>query len=163
MTTEIKLDTAAMNALFPEGSTARVNLQQAVIQNFAERFVKGTLSDESLEQVKEIIRESVSPVVQETFATYFNTNRQAWPVTMTLNEKIKFSVQREIESQLDKMRHQLVNESLEGFKEKSLKNLQDSIAAMETKILASIESQVTIQTNEQVVKGVKAKLAEVFK
>lgn len=40
MGTTVKLDTKAMEALFPEGSEARVELQQAVIQNFADRHLR---------------------------------------------------------------------------------------------------------------------------
>ena len=46
MTTQIKLDTNAMNALFPEGSEARVKLQTAVIANFTEK-----LFDKKLESI----------------------------------------------------------------------------------------------------------------
>lgn len=40
MTTTIRLDTNAMNALFPEGSQARVELQQCVIAEFTRKHLK---------------------------------------------------------------------------------------------------------------------------
>lgn len=40
MSIELRIDTAALERLFPDGSAARVNLQQAVIQNFVDRHIK---------------------------------------------------------------------------------------------------------------------------
>ena len=40
MTIQLRLDSAAIEKLFPEGSTARVDLQQAVIAEFVRKTVK---------------------------------------------------------------------------------------------------------------------------
>lgn len=48
--TEIKLDTQALNALFPEGSEARVKLQNAVIFNFVSKNFKTNTFGKEVEQ-----------------------------------------------------------------------------------------------------------------
>lgn len=57
----ITLDTKALNALFPEGSQARVDLRQAVVQNFVDRefmrFGNEELKKLVMEQVKEQLRD----------------------------------------------------------------------------------------------------------
>lgn len=53
---KIQLDTNAMNALFPEGSEARVELQAAVIANFATRIRDN--------QIERIVRECTGQVDQ---------------------------------------------------------------------------------------------------
>jgi hypothetical protein len=50
MTTTIKLDAKAMETLFPDGTEARVNLQQAVIQEFANRNFRIPDSKELIER-----------------------------------------------------------------------------------------------------------------
>lgn len=61
MTTVIKLDTKAMNALFPEGSEARVDLQAAVIKNFINRNADNFLSEKIEQTVKEHLIATVGP------------------------------------------------------------------------------------------------------
>lgn len=40
MSIQLRLDAAALAALFPEGSQARVDLQQAVVAEFAKKYIK---------------------------------------------------------------------------------------------------------------------------
>lgn len=42
----LRLNTSALNALFPEGSEARVQLQSAVLAEAAGKYVKGQLTEE---------------------------------------------------------------------------------------------------------------------
>lgn len=54
----LKLNTGAMNALFPEGSPARVDLQQAVIQNFFERALKVKLGESISTRIAQVERQA---------------------------------------------------------------------------------------------------------
>ena len=53
---KIQLDTGAMNALFPEGSEARVQLQNAVIANFARNNLDKYISQEMKKTVEQVAR-----------------------------------------------------------------------------------------------------------
>ncbi len=64
MTIELKLDTAALNALFPEGSAARVNLARAVTVNLVEKLavkevkhLDATLTESVRQQILQTMRD----------------------------------------------------------------------------------------------------------
>lgn len=56
MTVDIKLDSNALQALFPEGTEARVRLQSAVIQNYAQANLKGCTKQVKEEVMSEMRR-----------------------------------------------------------------------------------------------------------
>lgn len=55
---KIQLDTKALEALFPEGSDARVDLQNAVIANFAKKIHERQVGNQIHDVVSQAIRES---------------------------------------------------------------------------------------------------------
>lgn len=56
---EIKLDTNAVRSLFPEGSEARVKLQQAVINNIVNEMIKVKTNEKLKEHINESVKEHV--------------------------------------------------------------------------------------------------------
>lgn len=56
MTTQIKLDASAMNALFPEGSEARVNLQNCVVAEFIRKNVENYLKADTRDAVNDAVK-----------------------------------------------------------------------------------------------------------
>lgn len=63
MSVQIKLDSNAINTLFPEGSEARVNLQQAVVQNIVDRAFFKLNNEQIQKMVDDSIREIKVPDV----------------------------------------------------------------------------------------------------
>ncbi|UYD57602.1 hypothetical protein OFDDKENP_00226 [Aeromonas phage B614] len=55
---KIQLDTKALEALFPEGSDARVELQNAVIANFAKKMQEKHLSEVTKNQIHTAVRDA---------------------------------------------------------------------------------------------------------
>ena len=55
---KIQLDTKALESLFPEGSEARVELQNAVIANFAKKMQEKHLEDVTRNQIHTAVREA---------------------------------------------------------------------------------------------------------
>ncbi|QBX32629.1 hypothetical protein Asfd1_3 [Aeromonas phage Asfd_1] len=55
---KIQLDTKALEALFPEGSEARVELQNAVIANFAKKMQEKHLEDVTRQQIHKAVRDA---------------------------------------------------------------------------------------------------------
>lgn len=55
---KIQLDTKALEALFPEGSEARVELQNAVIANFAKKMQERHLEGTTRQQIQEAVRDA---------------------------------------------------------------------------------------------------------
>lgn len=54
----LKLDTGAMQALFPEGSEARVELQRAVVANFISQHIKPSLIGAQVESMVKAAKEA---------------------------------------------------------------------------------------------------------
>ena len=66
MSIVIKLDTPAMNALFPEGSTARVELQSAVLAEIIKKSLKPAwVGDQVTNQIKAAQTAAVNQVLRE--------------------------------------------------------------------------------------------------
>lgn len=55
---KIQIDTKALEALFPEGSEARVDLQNAVIANFAKKMQERHLGEEVRQEISRGIRDA---------------------------------------------------------------------------------------------------------
>lgn len=51
MSTVIRLDTNALNALFPEGSEARIELQRAVVAQFVQANIRGKTIGAEVEKI----------------------------------------------------------------------------------------------------------------
>ena len=76
----LKLDTKAMNALFPEGSEARIELQNAVKANVLEKVTLKCMTDDAKAEVRKIILNSegnLKSLVQESLSTFF-TSTKSW-------------------------------------------------------------------------------------
>jgi len=61
---ELKLDTQAMDKLFPEGTTARVNLQSSIIASLAGRFLKPGA------ELQKVLNEHKKTILNESLADY---------------------------------------------------------------------------------------------
>lgn len=108
---EIKLDTQAMNALFPEGSTARVDLQSAVIANLVSqlniKYVK-VLSAEITEAVKAEARKAVGQCGAST----------AWVMgssKVVLSEAVTKSIQEAARTAITNQVHEQTQKAVEQF------------------------------------------------
>lgn len=66
MTIQLRLDTTALAALFPEGSEARLDLQRAVVNQFITQYIKPTMiRDDVMRMVTAARSEAVAQVTKE--------------------------------------------------------------------------------------------------
>jgi hypothetical protein len=162
MSTTIQLDTTAMNNLFPEGSEARVELRQAVLQNVANSFLKSTTNPE-IQSMKLIIQRQVNEAVAEKckdIAKYENYKWNINPDTLlslrTEAAKIvKSSIcviaeeyEKNLNNQVD-----AINIRISDYIESKMPNIERKIdlavvAIFETKIKESITKRVTDALND---------------
>jgi hypothetical protein len=84
MSITLKLDTAAMEALFPAGSEARVELQRAVVANFIAAHIKPAMIGA---QVEAMVKAAKEAAVKEALAELGIT--PAWGGATTLSESFK--------------------------------------------------------------------------
>lgn len=63
MTIQLRLDTQALEALFPEGSKARVDLQAAVIAEFVRKHIKTAALGPDVQRLIEKARSEVNDII----------------------------------------------------------------------------------------------------
>ena len=71
MSIQLKLDTNAVESLFPEGSEVRVQLQNAVIAEMTKRLYDKAMKEavnEALSGLRAVIDEKAKEVIQEEIA-----------------------------------------------------------------------------------------------
>lgn len=147
-TVEIKLNAAAMDRLFPEGTEARVNLQQTIIQNFATRFIKLKTNAELAAWIQPQIRS----VTQEVVAEYFNLRHYEKPaVTDVLRESIKTAFREEVQKNI----RDVVGEMKDYVTE--------SVDAAKCRITESMDLTITTSLDMAVVKEVRKKVEDKVK
>ncbi|MBS49922.1 MAG: hypothetical protein CMN60_21355 [Sphingobium sp.] len=76
MSIQLKLDTNAVESLFPEGSEVRVQLQNAVIAEMTKRLYDKAMKEalnEALSGLRAVIDEKAKEVIQEEIAKVENT------------------------------------------------------------------------------------------
>jgi anionic cell wall polymer biosynthesis LytR-Cps2A-Psr (LCP) family protein len=106
MTIQLKINTNALMTLFPEGSSARLKLQQAVLQEVSKRVLKGVSESEIKETLKSISSSISTEVKKELLATY--GKETGYPVSYVelssgFKTQIKSQVQNEIGNIIDKI------------------------------------------------------------
>lgn len=92
----IQLDTHALEALFPEGSDARVELQSAVIANFARKIKDSQINDTVVKLVRtELGADSTNleSMVKNVLRNEFNNVDNTWSkVTLRQDGRVKGAV-----------------------------------------------------------------------
>ncbi|QGZ16369.1 hypothetical protein Hena1_02190 [Erwinia phage Hena1] len=120
---ELKLDTAAVNALFPEGTQARVNLQQAVINNITSNILDKRINQDVLRQIEETAKEytldqSLTARVQKELDAYLTKRGWNSPAGLTSVRKseVQSIVNAEVKGLCYAMFEELVKECTENAK-----------------------------------------------
>lgn len=141
MTIELKLDTNALESLFPAGSEARVNLQKAVIANFIRAHVKPSFVTAEVEKlVKEAQTEAVKQVLAEMGL------RPHWNGTTTLSDTAK----REIELQARRALEPMVDTAVKA-----------GVRAAAELIEPRIKQHVEYETNINIKRAVSDHVAKI--
>lgn len=160
---KVQLDTKAMNALFPEGSEARIQLQNAVIANFA-----NGIKDKYIEhEVQKIVRETVnfigteaqiSRLIRERIQEEFKSVNMGWYNTVyKVEERGKIdkaivqhadSTAYEIRSKLIEDGKKVVNESLEKCGSRLNEHIGTVVSKAEADLQRRIEQRVSAKMDE---------------
>lgn len=155
MSVDIKLDTNALKALFPEGTEARVNLQSAVIQNYAKPILKGCTDRITQEVLSELrlsletgkLRKEILEQAKEEIAVFWTASGGYSPVYQ-LTEAGKEKIAALVSEQVDVMFRAAVNEKLRTFTEKTDALLNSYASRMtdqelEARLDSKLEARVT--------------------
>lgn len=160
---KVQLDTKAMNALFPEGSEARVQLQNAVIANFAQEIKDKHIAHE----VQKVVRDTVNFIgteaqigrlIRERIQEEFKSVNMGWYNTVyKVEERGKIdkaisqhadSTAYEIRSKLIEDGKKLVDESLEKSKARLNEHIGAAVNKTEADMTRRIEQRVSAKLDE---------------
>lgn len=131
---ELKLDTAAVEKLFPEGTELRVNLQQAVVNNIAKRALE--------RQVSHDIDNAIRRHVQQECGMFDLTNlvskelekhleKSGWrdfKVSDNANHIVRNAVEQKVHQVSDEVFNRVINKALEEATERAKESIDRKIA-----------------------------------
>ena len=125
---QLRLSSAAIATLFPEGSTARVELQNAVAQEFIKKHIRpNSMKDEVLAFIKASKEEAIRTVLAE-----IGVSTVSWNQKLTLSDTLKRGIYDVTKEQL--------KESLAVEIEATVKSAADTL-------LAGIKRDLTVKVN----------------
>lgn len=153
MTFEIKIDSNALERLFPEGTEARVKLQQAVIQNFATRVIK----DQSQASLARLIRKEIEPVVKDAVAEHFVGG--AWGPEV-LTEKMKFAIAEEWRKQVTSHLHNFAMTHGQLMKGHMDRQSEALLATIPQQVELNVKPLIVQKIRNEVVNKINAALEE---
>lgn len=111
MSVTIKLDSSAMNTLFPEGSQARIDLARAVIVNTIESLDKKAIACITNDVLKEM-----QPYFDIIDRTVREANREQIQIqfgSVKLDDKLTSTIRNECRDRFNGVLKSVVNDSLE--------------------------------------------------
>lgn len=160
---KLQIDTNAMLALFPEGSEARVELQNAVIANFA-RKMQDKYIDSSVQQV---VRETINFVgtekqigqkIREELDKEFTTHRDGWYNTVyKLDDKKKIAKAIEeyasnqastVRLAMEKDAKATIDRQFEYSKSRVLRAVEEIVGKAEADMVRRVEQRISAKMDE---------------
>lgn len=155
MTVQIKLDTNALVTLFPEGSEARLELQQAVLQEAARRMLKGLTEQELISLIRPVVERTVAEVKEE-WGTF---KKDTWKYTFTPSREIRDGIRQAVNEELASFSVSSLNKALEETPlETRLKRLVDDAV----RVAASKASATINKSYEEYFQARLAQLNQAF-
>lgn len=128
---ELKLDTAAVNALFPEGTQARVDLQQAVINNVVTGILSKRIDEVLVKQIHTAVLDmgletSLRTLVQNELEAYLK--KRSWNTRSDLLTDIsKTTVKAAVDQEVKNLSASLFDEIIKECTEKAKKTFSDGM------------------------------------
>lgn len=160
---KVQLDTNAMNALFPEGSEARVQLQNAVIANFAGKIKDKYLNDEVVKAVRETVdfvgtEQKIASLIRSKLECEFQHVNQGWYSTVyKLNDRQKISeaVNQYATGAAGVLRDEMVKQAkpkidsmFEYTHKRVLDGVADAVTKAEADMLRRVEQRISAKMDE---------------
>lgn len=149
MSTQLKLDSAAVASLFPEGSEARLQLQSAVITETLRFAVAGKLSAALEATVEPLMREATNKVLQE----YVEQGNGGYPPRWRLKPEIMSNVKQDIQK--------YVSEATAAEMDRLHKLYADRAKTLEEHYLKQLDAAIHKLTNDRIEVAVKERVAHV--
>lgn len=150
----LKLDASALNALFPEGSEARVELSHAVLNQAAQQYVKGGITravSEYLDKHLVSAQTQFDDAIRRQLTTCFN-GKTVIGTGQPLHHVLQASVKQALDSNVAKL-----------IQDVSDKLVAEVAADLENRIRTVVDYKMGAELNAQVSKRLNEVLAKALK
>lgn len=167
---QLKLDTQAVNSLFPEGSQARLDLQAAIIKNVVDSAIGKKVSPEISGRISEEVEKQmgcmdIGQLVREHFKKYAE-NRWGYRTLIDANPggvrelaaKVKETLKTECDSIIQEIMNDIQKEAVKNLKNDESDFIQRVTKNLEATVRQSIVKQVNSDFPQIVDEAIKARL-----
>jgi len=150
----LKLDASALNALFPEGYEARVELSHAVLNQAAQQYVKGGVSKEVAEYLTSHLAGAANmfdDAIRRQLRAYHSGKTvigEGQPLHHILQESVKKALEQNVAVCIQDVTDKMV---------------ANALADLDARIQSVVDYKVALEINTRVDKRLKAVLAEAAK
>lgn len=150
---ELKLDTAAVNALFPEGTEARIGLQQAVINNIVTNILEKRIDAEVIKQIDAAVASvGMSSSIQSLVQTELNgyLQKRGWNQREgDLTEVSKAAVKKAVEQEVKNLSYLAFDEVIKECTDRAKTDFADGMKRKIDYALQNSESHFAARLNER--------------
>lgn len=150
----LRLNPEAMDALFPQGTQARVDLQASVLTEASKRFVKGQLTDDIKRHLDTLVTGIANKVDFEAIVAGMFSKKPGW--NQVLEVKPNTGMQKAIADQVALQFQGSISEMIEREVEA---RLPKAIEGIEGRIQRIVDEKVAIITHESMRKKVNEAFA----
>lgn len=148
---ELKLDTAAVEKLFPEGTELRVNLQQAVVNNIANRALNRKISHDIDNAIRKHVQEEcgmfdLTTLVAKDLEKYIEKSGwKEFKVNDNANTNVRNAVEKKVHEVSDEVFNRLINKAIDDATERAKESIDRKIAYA----LSNLEGMIAKRLNEK--------------
>lgn len=151
---QLKLDTQAVNSLFPEGSQARIDLQAAIIKNVVDSVIGKKVSPEidnriSAEVNKQMGHMDIGQLVRDHFKRYAE-NRWGHRTIIDANPSGVRELAAKVKETLKTECDSIIQEIVQDIQKEAIKNLKDNESFFIQRVTQNLESNVRQSIVKQV-------------
>lgn len=160
---QLKLDTQALNNLFPEGTQARMDLQAAVIKNVVDSVIGKRVTEEIENMVIKHVNlmmpanHEIEKIVHKEFADYIQ-KRYAYSDVFDINS----GGIRQIKELITKNVKQQCADLLDSIKLEAINDATKNLKADEEAFMARVTKNLEATVRQEIVKRVNSEFPQII-
>lgn len=160
---QLKLDTQALNNLFPEGTQARMDLQAAVIKNVVDSVIGKRVTEEIENMVIKHVNlmmpanHEIEKIVHKEFADYIQ-KRYAYSDVFDINS----GGIRQIKELITKNVKQQCADLLDSIKLEAINSATTNLKADEEAFMARVTKNLEATVRQEIVKRVNSEFPQII-
>lgn len=145
---ELKLDVHALNALFPEGTEARLKLQQCVLEEFSRRHFKSmdNLIRKNVQELQTVVDAQLEPLLKEHGWTKWYSS---WKLPPAVREELASKVNDLVRAESNDM----IREAGKEAARMAMSRLDDTINHTVDRMLEAKVTELLNREADETLKG----------